>query len=270
MRIYIPTTGRIRKQLTVDRLTPALCKKFNVALVTTPVEARELRAEMEGKGVSVLSSSAEGIAATRQWILDFHKREWDDKDPVVLMLDDDLPTWRQRSEEVNEKGETPYTKATSKEIEKGLTFFAKLMKEYAHGSIGHALFCQVSPLLKFNSRMLRALAYNIDLIPKGTKFRLQVMEDFDMELQLLTQGLPSVTYNGIVQDQHQNNSAGGCSGYRTLEVQAAAAHKLKELWPSFVTVVTRAPAREWIGMGGERTDVRVNWAAAAKAGGIKK
>ena len=264
MRIYIPTIGRIDKQLTVDRLTPELCKKFNVALVTSPGEAKALREATEGKGVSVLSCRANGISDTRQWILDFHKREWDAKDPVVLMLDDDLPTWRQRAGEVNAKGETPYTKATTKEIEKGLTFFAKLMKDHAHGSIGHALFCQVSPLLKFNSRMLRALAYNVKLIPKGTEFRLQVMEDFDMELQLLTQGLPSVTYNGIVQDQHQNNSAGGCSGYRTLEVQAAAAHRLKELWPDLVTVVTRAPAREWIGMGGERTDVRINWSRAAK------
>lgn len=269
MRIYIPTIGRINKQLTVERLTPKLCEKYRVSLVTSPDEARVLREATEGKGVVVLSSSAKGIADTRQWILDYHKRESDTKDPgVVLMLDDDLPTWRQRSDCVNSKGETPYTKATTKEIEKGLDAFAKLMKKYAHGSIGHALFCQVSPELKYNSRMLRALAYNVNLIPKGTKFRLQVMEDFDMELQLLTQGFPSVTYNGIVQDQHQNNSAGGCSGYRTLEVQAAAAHRLKELWPELVTVVTRAPAREWIGMGGERTDVRVNWSRAAKLGRI--
>lgn len=266
MRIYIPTTGRINKQLTVDRLTPALCKKYEVTLVTTSKEGMDLDLATQGKEVMVVTCPAKGIADTRQWILDYHREMGND--PVVLMLDDDLPTWRQRSKEVNSKGETPYTKATTKEIERGLDKFAKLMQKFAHGSIGHALFCQVSPELKYNSRMLRALAYNVELIPKNIRFRLQVMEDFDMELQLLTAGFPSLTYNGIVQDQHENNAPGGCSGYRTNEVQAAAAHRLKKLWPDFVTVVTRAPKREWIGMG-ERTDVRVNWAKAAKAGGAK-
>lgn len=271
MRIYIPTTGRIGKQLTVDRLTPELCKKYRVTLVTTKAEVKELTKAMEGKGVTVLGCPAKGIAATRQWILDLHRGGNYTKaegGPVVLMLDDDLPTWRQRSATVNSKGETPYTKATTKEIERGLDKFDKLMQKFAHGSIGHALFCQVSPELKYNSRMLRALAYNVSLIPEKIKFRLPVMEDFDMELQLFAAGFPSVTYNGVVQDQHENNAPGGCSGYRTNEVQAAAAHKLKELWPDFVTVVTRAPKREWTGMG-ERTDVRVNWAKAAKAGGAK-
>lgn len=262
MRIYIPTMGRTDKQKTVERLTKELNKEFNTTLVCPPGEAEELRTRYKDYGIQVLTTDVKGIAATRQFILD-HARKT--KDPVVLMLDDDLPTWRQRTDVQNDRGETPYRKATTSDIQHGLRDFSELMKSHAHGSIGHALFCQHSPLLKYNSRMLRALAYNVKIIPKDIVFRLPVMEDFDMELQLLTRGFASVTYNGVVQDQHQNNSEGGCSSYRTNDVQSEAAHTLKKLWPEFVTVVTRAPKREWIGMG-ERTDVRVNWAAAARKG----
>lgn len=264
MKIYIPSRGRVGLQKTVERLGRDINRRFDTVVVCPPNEVTKLKNEVMAHEADVMPCKAEGISATRQWILD-HARK--NKEGVALMLDDDLPTWRKRSGEKNERQETPYTKATTKEIEEGLATFAKLMEGYAHGSIGHALFCQVSPPIKYNSRMLRALAYNVDHIPKDVKFRLPVMEDFDMELQLLTRGFSSLTYNGIVQDQHQNNSEGGCSSYRTLEVQAAAAHELHRLWPSYVTVVTRAPSREWIGMGGERTDVRVNWRAAAKAGG---
>lgn len=267
MRIYIPTMGRTDKQKTVERLGLETNQMFSTTLVCPPGEVKDLIDRYGHLGIQVLPCKVKGIAATRQWILDFHRKSGSEH-ATVLMLDDDLPTWRKRTDAQNDRGETPYVKATTEDIRKGLNEFAQLMDRHAHGSIGHALFCQHSPPLKFNSRMLRALAYNVQLIPEKTKFRLPVMEDFDMELQLLTAGFPSVTYNCIVQDQHQNNSEGGCSSYRTNEVQAEAAHRLKQLWPAFTTVVTRAPKREWIGMG-ERTDVRVNWAAAARAGGIK-
>ncbi len=266
MKIYIPTQGRVHKQKTVDRFGPDLCREFEVTLVCPPEEVNELRNEYPEltSRVKVVGCKEQGIAATRQWILDRARRR---KEGIILMLDDDLSTWRHRSVQKDD-GEWKYTKATEEEIGEGLRHFENLMSGRAHGSIGHALFAQTQPEVKFNSRMLRALAYNMDVMPKDIKFRLQVMEDFDIALQLFTRGYESATYYGIVQDQHQNNSEGGCSVYRTGEVQAAAAHKLAELWPDFVTVVTRAPKREWIGMP-ERTDVRVNWNKAAKAGGIR-
>lgn len=261
MKIYIPTQGRIDKQKTVDRIGPDNCEEFDVTLVCPPDEAKELRSRYPH--VTVVPCKVKGIAGTRQWILE-HARKNDEG--VILMLDDDLSTWRMRGEQKPD-GQWKYTKATEKEIRNGLRVFDQLMQNYAHGSIGHALFAQTQPHLKYNSRMLRALAYNMRLMPKDIKFRLKVMEDFDIALQLFTRGFESVSTYSLVQDQHQNNSDGGCSVYRTDEVQAKAAHDLAELWPEYVTVVTRTPKREWIGMP-VRTDVRVNWRKAAKAGGL--
>lgn len=263
MRIFIPTRGRVGLQKTVERLGRRINRRFDTTLVCPPGEVKQHKLNEGQHEADVLPCKAEGIAATRQWILQYARKE---NEGIVLMLDDDLPTWRKRAEGAWTKGvDVKYTKATTEEIETGLATFAKLMQGYAHGSIGHALFCQVQPPITYNGRMLRALAYNLDLMPTDIKFRLKVMEDFDIQLQLLTRGFENIVYNGIVQDQHQNNSEGGCSLYRTGEVQAEAAHALAKLWPGVVTVVERAPKREWIGMG-PRTDVRVNWRRAIAQG----
>lgn len=260
MRIYIPTRDRVR-QRTVERLSAKVHDTYKTTLVCSLADARKLGA-YENK-VDILVTKADGIAATRQFILDTAEKRGE---IVVLMLDDDLPTWCQREPQPEDTGEdAKYHKATDKEVEAGLRDFAKVMGKYAHGSIGHRLFCQRHPELYYNARMLRALAYNLPMVREaGAKFRLQVMEDFDMQLQLLTKGYSNVVYNKLVQDQYGNNVDGGCAAYRTADVQAKAARDLAERWPDFVTVTTRAPKREWGGMA-ERTDVKVQFAKAFKS-----
>ena len=260
MKLYIPTRGRPR-QRTVERLPQVVHDMFHTTLVCPPSERGALN-QVYGNRVQVVACKHDGIAATRQFILGHTN------DPVVLMVDDDLPTWCQRLNKTNEKGDALYKKADDNDIRAGLFEFSRVMRNYAHGSIGHRLFCQVKEPIYFNSRMLRALAYNVNLIGKA-KFVLPVMEDFDMALQLLTAGEDAMIYNRLVQDQYSTNTAGGCSEYRTQQVQANAARALAARWPDYVTMVTRAPKREWVGFGGERVDVRVNWNKAAKDGGCK-
>lgn len=259
MRIFIPTIGRPR-QRTVERLPLDVLRKYAVTIVCPP---HELNAHKNKYATHVWVCPAKGIAATRQWILNHSD------DDIVLMLDDDLPTWCWRTHDRTSVVDAKYKKADDKELARGLGEFERLMRNHAHGSIGHRLFCQTQPTLNYNGRMLRALAYNRKLVGRA-KFRLPVMEDFDMALQLLSQGRDAVIYNQLVQDQYATNAAGGCSLYRTPEVQANAAKLLQKTWSEFVTLVTRAPKREWSeGFGGERVDVRVNWRKAARAGGCK-
>lgn len=259
MRIFIPTIGRPR-QRTIERLPLDVLRKYMVTIVCPP---HELNMHKNKYVVPVWACKAQGIAATRQWILD---RSNDD---VVLMLDDDLPTWCWRTHDRTADADAKYKKADDKELARGLDEFERLMRHHAHGSIGHRLFCQTQPMIGYNGRMLRALAYNRSLIGRA-RFRLPVMEDFDMALQLLSQGRDAVIYNRLVQDQYATNAAGGCSLYRTPEVQAEAAAQLQKHWPAFVSLVTRTPKREWAeNFGTSRVDVRVNWRKAARVGGCK-
>jgi hypothetical protein len=114
----------------------------------------------------------------------------------------------------------------------------------------------------FNTRLLRFLAYRTDtLIRLGIRFdRLPVMEDFDVELALLTNGCPVLCCNWIVQNQGSSNAPGGCSTYRTMKKQEEAAWKLREYYPKFVEVVTKQTKTAWNGQ--ERTDVRIKWKQA--------
>lgn len=253
MRIYIPTRGRVDLQRTVERLPIKIHQKYKTTIACPVGEVRQFKAKYPY--LNVLETPA-GIHATRQAILDHARKD----DPIALMLDDDLPTWCHRLPNSNK-----YVKANDEQIIHHFDEFAKRMKGYAHGAIGHRLFCQEQDPIYHNSRMLRALAYNTDKTGSA-KFRLRVMEDFDMALQLMTTGHASIIYNAMVQDQRENNSAGGCSAYRTPELQAKAARELARLWPGIVTVVRRAPKRGWVGFGEERIDVRVNWRRAAQLG----
>jgi len=266
MKIYIPTRGRER-QRTVERLGVKILQRYRAALVCSDVDARAIHKAYpeyeKSVDVIVTPKKIDGIAATRQYILDDAARNGV---LVALMLDDDLPSWSVRESEPDEGQDAKYHSASSEEIAVGLREFDKLMLKCSHGSIGHRLFCQRHPRIYKNSRMLRALAYNVPKVTSaGAKFRLRVMEDFDIALQLLTQGHEAMIYNALVQDQSASNVAGGCSIYRTEDVQTAAACALHDLWPDYVTLKIK---KGWAGMA-ERTDVQVNWRKAFKAGAGK-
>lgn len=256
MRIFIPTLKRgPGRQLTHRELGP-LNDTYRTTIVCPPDEVNEFYKA----GFHVVGCKAKGIAATRQWILD------NTDDPIVLMLDDDLYSWSNRVERAN--GDVTFLRASERERRAGFREFEKLMRKYAFGSIGHKLFSQDKGRVELNGRMLRALAYNAEVLAKERiRFRVPVMEDFDVQLQLMKRGYDGASFYGIVQEQKGSNVDGGCSTYRTHEVQAAAAHKLAELHPDCVTVVNKTLSKGWAGdMGAERVDVRISWRKAVKVG----
>jgi hypothetical protein len=122
-------------------------------------------------------------------------------------------------------------------------------------------------LWKFNTRLLRILAYDAAVLRQlGIRFdRLEVMEDFDVALQLLRAGQSNACINWITHNQKSSNAPGGCSTYRTMEVQARAAHGLKALHPNFVKVVEKETKTAWNGQ--VRTDVIIYWKKAYQSYG---
>lgn len=117
-----------------------------------------------------------------------------------------------------------------------------------------------------NTRIMRVLGYDRNLLMKEciTFDRLPVMEDFDVALRLLRLGHPNMVINTVVHNQAGSGKTGGCSHFRTKEVQAEAAYKLQRLHPGFVKVVTKSTKSAW--GGGERTDVNIQWKKCYAAG----
>lgn len=251
MIIYIPSAGRVGSTRTDKKLPTAVLRKYNAQLV---VPAKEARAYAVASDLDVLGCPARGISATRQWILDRHPNS----DELVLMLDDDLSTW-----DIRQPGTpTRYLVGDAKQITQAFADFEKQMRNHIHGAIGHRLFAQEQDEVEIGGRMLRALAYRPSALRKlGVKFRIPVMEDFDVQLQLLRKGYPNLVYYRMVQGQGASNNDGGCSTYRTPELQTKAAEHLRKLHPDFVKVVHKH-TKSWKNGMEQRTDVKVAWQRA--------
>lgn len=252
MRIFIPTRGRVQKQLTMKWLSPEAQRQFRCTLICAQGEVPALQ-ELYPHSF-VMASPIEGMAEKRQWIVESFPGE--DK---ALMLDDDLNSWSKRDQEGR------YKKCTTDNVHDALEDVEDLLDEYNHGSIGYRLFANNRPAFKEGGRNLRALAYNLNVLREGRhKFDMMAMSDFDMQLKLMQAGHQSFQYNQVVQEHASSSSEGGCSYYRTTQVIADAAHELQRRYPDLVTVVQKqqkskgAVGADW----GNRTDVRVKWSKA--------
>lgn len=249
MKIYIPTIGR-EEQKTFNRLPKYWQKK--VVFVAYGSLGMHLKVLYENRCKAVLMqpSHIKGIAQVRQWILEKN-------DGKILMLDDDLKFAHR------EKDGLKLHDATPKEIDRGLWKVDELLDIYAHGSIStREGNNRVDAITTFIGRPLRALAYNCAMVKDtDARFdRIPLMEDFDMTLQLLREGLQNFTIWNLCHDQAGSNAEGGCSTYRTAALQTLSAKKLAKLHPGFVKVVQKETKSGWF--GGVRTDVRIAWKKA--------
>ena len=116
-----------------------------------------------------------------------------------------------------------------------------------------------------NTRLNGCIIYRRDrfLDPRVIHDRTNPMNDFDVNLQLLRLGFDNHLLSEFCYNQAGTHTPGGSSDYRTLETQAAAAHKLAELHPGFVNI--RQKANKTGGEFGTRTEVTVFWKKARQS-----
>lgn len=244
MIIAIPTYGRPSKQATWDGLPKAL--RENTVLV---VQERE--AHRYGKyPIRVLPSEIQTIGPTRQWILE------NMNDTKIVQVDDDFTIC------CRDAGSVKLHQATDQEK---LDLFERIdsaLDEYSHvGVSARQGNNRVEEEEKEVARMTGFTAVNTKLIPEGVKYdRMEVQEDLDFTLQLLREGHKNLVLYRWCYNQPGSNTSGGCSSFRTMEVQARSARRLAELHPGFVKVVEKETKTSWNGQ--KRTDVTVYWKKA--------
>ena len=234
MRIYIPTRGRADSQVTLSFFPEELRKA--VTLVVDEHE-KDLYSKYDCR-IMVCDDTVTDIATKRRFI---HDNTDDNK---IVMLDDDLRFYIRKSP---------------------TDWHLRYLDDYAHcGVSAREGNNRVEALSVETTRYMRLLAYNLDKFDGIELARTKVMEDFDINLQLLKKGLPSKISYYYAQGQGSSNAAGGCSEWRTLEVQSAGAELLAKLHPEVVTVVEKETKTAW--GGGIRKDVKVMWKKALKQG----
>ena len=122
---------------------------------------------------------------------------------------------------------------------------------------------RLDPDFNPNTRLNGCIIYNRHrfLDERVIHDRVNPMNDFDVNLQLLRLGYDNELLSQFCYNQGGTNAPGGSSDYRTLETQARSAHKLVELHPGFVNIrmkknKTGDPSLR------ERTEVTVYWKKA--------
>ncbi len=245
MKILVPTLSRAGK-VRIFRDLP------NATLLVDARQEDEYAAAYPDNMLHVLPAGMRGIAAVREFCV----RTIGGK---ILMLDDDLWFYTRRTDDP-----TKLVNARPTDIQEMLGFIEKTLDNYAHVGIaareGFNRLAGRGDIIE-NQRYIRAIGVNSDMVPADVDYtRVQVMEDFDVALQLLERGLPSAIITPWAQGQVQTQMAGGCSEYRTHENHERAANKLAELHPGFVRL--RQKENKSGGEFGTRTEVTIYWKKA--------
>lgn len=115
-----------------------------------------------------------------------------------------------------------------------------------------------------NTRLNGCIIYRRDMFLSVEHDRVNPMNDFDVNLQLLRQGYTNHLISEFCYNQGGTNAPGGSSDYRTLETQAESAHKLAELHPGFVKIRQKVNKTGDIRLR-ERTEVTVYWKKAQQS-----
>jgi hypothetical protein len=247
MHIFIHTYGRHNRQLTFWNLSPEVRERTYLV-----VQEREADLYDPFYRKIVLPGGIMNLTSTRQFLMENYG-------PYVCILDDDLEFAVRRDDD-----RTKFRKPKDRDIDELFAVMQNLM------GVGHPLVGiaareganrQTDPYLPA-TRQMRVHAINTTLYRKlGIRFdRVRVMEDFDVTLQFLEAGYSNIVINDYVTNQSGSNTSGGCSAYRTDEVQAESAEKLALLHPGLVKVVTKHTKTSWGGK--ERKDVIVQWKRA--------
>jgi hypothetical protein len=258
MKIYIPTRGRANDQVTLSHFPEELRKE--VTLVVNEYEADQY-SKYDCKIMACPESVVYDIATKRKYICE------NADDNKIVMLDDDLRFYIRKS---TNDWHLRYLEPDEFPALFGL--LDKWLDDYAHcGVSAREGNNRVEHLSAETTRYMRVLAYNLDMF-KGKDielFRTKVMSDFDMNLQLLSKGLPNKVSFYYAQGHGSSNAPGGCSEWRNVEMQSKGAEILQSLHPEVVKVVERETKTAW-GAGKEgtviRKDVNVQWKKALKLG----
>lgn len=256
--VYIPSLGRTKA---TEIQAGPLCQLIHGACYVVPVDQVDEYTDAIlplYPNCTVVGCPEVGIAATRHWIGQYARAVEQDK---FLMLDDDIRFLIRKSPEVWNLRE-----AEPEEVTQMLGLVEKLLGKYGHVGISaregqaHMGLGDLESVSE-NTRTLRALAYRTDDFLSVEHGRVQVMEDFDVNLQLLRKGIPNANTVYFAQGQKMTNAPGGCSTYREHAVQEASAHKLAELHEGFVKTRQKANKTDKEGFG-TRTEVTIQWKKA--------
>jgi ssDNA-binding Zn-finger/Zn-ribbon topoisomerase 1 len=264
IKVFIPTYKRLNRQPTLQALNAA---GVATVLIVRPEEAQgalDLAQRLNlGNAQCTVYTLPEGItnlAQTRQVLME------NVEDDVVFMMDDDL-SFAVRGKRADNPLYLSAAEASDvQEMVKQVYYHCE--KEGLAGVSMREGNNRKEEEVEYCSRMCRAWAVHMPTFRAiGAKFeQYPSVEDFDITLQFLLAGKRNAVLNNFTTNQFGSNTEGGCSEYRTMDVQKEAAEALARKYPLFVKTVSKETKTKVTWGGQTRIDVHVQWKKAYKEG----
>lgn len=261
MRIFIPSLGRanIMHRATLSKIPESWLTLTTLVCQAHEAEEYEQQSRAFGCGLLVLPEEIKRITPTREYIGRMCQEEEIDK---MVMLDDDIEFYTRRKQFTQDEDWWKLSAPDDTDVELMLNCISVDLDTYAHvGVSGREGNNRVRDPFVENTRYMRLLAYRTDMYMACEHGRVEVMEDFDIALQLLRAGHKNKVYYRWAQGQAKTQAAGGCSVWRTHDVHNAGAERLAELHPQFVRTRQKENKTDAGGFG-TRTEVTVQWKRA--------
>jgi len=238
--IVIPTLGRCDKQVTYNQL-PAKWQKIT-RFVVQPHEYETMCELYGNEKVLCLPKEINTIAATREWIY-YHFQDY-----IYWSFDDDLKFRIKEPADdgrLTSSGHPAFDSRffTEQDFDEMFAWaIEQLESGYCWGgSHTSTIIIDANQYpIKKNTRVIANFFFNgpaLKDVPLEWN-RVQWGEDFDLMMQLLTQGysnIVTVRY-GIVQGSQKT---GGCHIKRTIEAHNESQLILQSLWPEFISITEK-------------------------------
>lgn len=268
MKIFIPTRGRWSTLSTsTAALIPNALKSY-VVLATHDSEveqyAESVPHEWLDLGLTVRGFSYDKIAEKRLKMGIAAREEGHEQ---FFMLDDDIDFLIRKHAQ-----DFPLRAQYSDDVIEMFNYLRELVR---NGSFSHVGVSgregnnqggngTREELLAHNTRCMRFVCYNTEDFLSVEHCRVDVMEDFDVTLQLLRKGRPNAVSFWYANGQKMTNAPGGCSLWRTRELHNASASKLAQLHAPYVSLRQKENKTDREGLG-TRLEVTVHWKKAYKS-----
>lgn len=220
MKIIIPSRGRPDNVRTLECLV-----HDDVTLVVPKDEVTTYanRVGMRHPEVQIVSVDCANIMEKRQFVLDRWARGH-----KIVMMDDDL-RFRRRGPDGK------FHAAVATDIGLMLRRIDEMLNVYCHGGISDEFMCQHNPPGHVTRRRYnQVLAYNFTRI-EAPRYRLTINEEHDLHLQLLRNKHVGFVLTDFTKGS-KFNASGGCSTWRTPELELSQFQEFEKMWPGIVSL----------------------------------
>lgn len=210
----------------------------------------------EGIPTIVAPSWVKNYSDKFQWLLDGEF----EAQPKAVILDDDLVFSRKLDGRLITERDPNQLASMWEQME-------ALLDNYPLVGIHPRQMGQNAPVpMVLNGRIICVQGINRELIAPRIKVnQYPILADVVLNCTLLARGYSNALLTTFFQDHGPCQAPGGCSVYRTLDMQKAAVEYLAQRFPGYVKSVERKPkVATWL--GDTRIDYTCQWKRLHKAG----